>query len=320
MAPMPSPDAKPVYVLHGDDEFLKDQNRRQIVAQIIGSTDPQLCVSTFDATVELAAVMDELRTLPFLAPHRVVIVREADAFIAANREALERYCDAPCHTATLVLIVGTWNSAHRIAKAVARIGQAVNCSLGDRDPLGPRLGQLAQALGKKLAPDAARALEERVGRDLASLSSEVDKLAAYVGDKPMITAADVQAVVIASNEPVDFALANALTAAKIPDAMAALHAMLTRKGEEFRTLGAIASHLRRATKGHALKAAGKDPSAVLPFNMPFRAKNDFLTMLARRSLAKFQGDFRRMIAADLAMKSGADPLAAMQELVVALCL
>ena len=317
---MPSSDVKPIYVLHGDDEFLKDQNRRQVVAQIIGQTDPQLCVSTFDATVELATVMDELRTLPFLAPHRVVIVREADAFIAANREALERYCDAPCRTATLLLIVSAWNSAHRIAKAVARIGQAIDCSVSDREAMAPRLNRLAEALGKKLAPDAARALEDMVGRDLASLSSEVDKLAAYVGNKPLITAADVNAVVIAASEPVDFALPNALTAAKVGDALVAMHAVMTRKGEEFRTLGAIASHLRRAMKGHALKASGQDPATVLPFNMPFRAKNDFLAMLGRRPLAKFQADFRRMIAADLAMKSGADPLAAMQELVVALCL
>ncbi len=311
--------AKPVYVLHGDDEFLKDQNRRRIVADIIGSTDPQLCVSTFDATVELAAVMDELRTLPFLAPHRVVIVREADVFVAANREPLERYCESPCLTASLILIVSAWNSAHRIAKAVAKIGQAVNCSVGDRDSLAPRLTEMAQAQGKKLNPDAARALEEMVGRDLASLSTEIEKLAAYAGSNPAITAADVHAVVAATSEPADFALSNALVGGKVADALKALHAALTKKGEEFRLMGGVARHLRMAMKGHALKAAGKDPQTALPFNMPWRAKNDFLSLLTRRPLAKVQKDFRRMIAADLAMKSGADPHAAMQELVVALC-
>ena len=41
--------------------------------------------------------------------------------------------------------------------------------------------------------------------------------------------------------------------------------------------------------------------------------------LKRRPIEKLQQDFRRMIAADLAMKSGATPQSALTELVVQLC-
>jgi hypothetical protein len=54
--------------------------------------------------------------------------------------------------------------------------------------------------------------------------------------------------------------------------------------------------------------------------MPFIAQNDFLAMLKRRPLVKLHRDFGRLLAADLAMKSGANPVSAMQELIVALCM
>jgi DNA polymerase III delta subunit len=44
-----------------------------------------------------------------------------------------------------------------------------------------------------------------------------------------------------------------------------------------------------------------------------------LDLLRRRSAASLAADFRRLLRADLAMKSGADPQTALTELVVGLC-
>ena len=65
---MVSADPKCVYVLYGSDAFLRDETRRALVQRIIGDADPQTAVTHFDAMAELAEVLDELRTLPFLAP------------------------------------------------------------------------------------------------------------------------------------------------------------------------------------------------------------------------------------------------------------
>ena len=71
-------DVKPVYVLHGSDTFLRDTHRAEIIGQAVGDADSQLCVCSFDATAELAEVLDELRTVPFLAPLRIAVVTDAD--------------------------------------------------------------------------------------------------------------------------------------------------------------------------------------------------------------------------------------------------
>ena len=87
---------KPVYVICGSESFLKRQALRSVLRGLgIHPADDSMAVTQFDAEAELSAVLDELRTLPLLAEHRVVMVDEADAFIAAHRPQLERYLAAP---------------------------------------------------------------------------------------------------------------------------------------------------------------------------------------------------------------------------------
>jgi len=308
---------KCVYVLHGHDAHLRDQAQQAIVSAVLGQADAQTCVTSFDAEAELADVLDELRTVPLLAPRRVVVVRDADAFISANRQALESYLESPSKTASLVLMVLTWNKAHRIAKAVAKVGHVFDCSAPDPRDLGRWLVHQASQRGKTLAPDAAELMAEWVGAELAMLSSELEKLSLYVGDRDRITAEDVAAVVTATAGPAAFALTNAVSAQDPAAALKALAGMLTTRGEEFRTLGLIGWHLRKVLAAQQQAAAGQRPGAAL--RMPSAQKRVFLEMLKRRPAAKIQGDFRKLIAADLAMKSGTPPRAALQDLVVALC-
>ena len=310
---------KPVYVLHGADAFLRDTHRREIIDALIGDADPQTCVTSFDATAELAEVLDELRTLPFLAPHRVVIVRDADAFVSANREALEQYLQSPVETSSLVLTVLSWPKTTRISKIVAKIGSVFQCAAPKYRQLNQWLAQAAAQRGKEIAPDAGQLLNEWIGEDLASLDSEIEKLSLFVGERRLITAADVAEVVTATAGPAAFALTNALTAGNAPAALKALSGMLTVRGEEFRVTGMIRWHLRKVLRGCQLAAAGDRPERALSPKIPPPQRNAFLSLMKRRSLRAVQGDFRNLIRTDLGMKSGTPPLAALQELVILLC-
>ena len=310
---------QPVYVLFGDDAFLRDAARKEIVASLIGDADPQVCVASFDATAELADVLDALRTLPLLAPHRAVIVRDADAFVAAYREQIEKYLKAPSDTASLILIVSSWPRNARLHKIVNQCGRAIDCGVPERGDLGKFLRDAAGRRDKKISPAAADLLQQWIERDLAALTAEIEKLSLYVGERETILPEDVSAVVSATAGPGAFALTNALTAGDGRKALESLDGMLTTRGEEFKVLGMIGWHLRKAMRVQQLIAQGSSPDAALRTCRVFYGKREFLSMLQRRPAAVLQNDFRRMIRADLGMKSGAIPVAALQQLVMALC-
>jgi len=310
---------KPIYILHGEDAFLRDASRREIVAAAIGDADPQTCVAPFDATAELADVLDELRTVPFLAPRRVVIVRDADAFVVAHRDALEKYLAKPSETATLILIVSSWRKATRLDKLVRKIGGVLNCSAPGRGTVGRFVTEAAARRDKRIDPDAAQLLAQWIGDDLAALDAEIEKLSLYVGRRASISAADVSAVVSATAGPAAFALTNALAAGDARKALATLDGMLTARGDQFRVLGLITWHLRKAMQVQQLIAEGKSADAAMRACNVFYGRREFLAMLRRRPAGALQEDFRRLIRADLGMKTGAAAPAALQPLVVQLC-
>ena len=315
---MPTQAVKPVYVLSGSDAFLRDHHRKQIIFHAIGDSQMQTCVSSFDSTVELAAVLDELRTLPFLAPHRVVIISEADAFLVAHRAGLEKYLESPSSHGTLVLQAASWPSNTRLYKLVAKVGEAIDCSVPEKQDMGKWILQASAKRGKQITPGAAEMLVQWIGRNFAALDSEIEKLSIYAINRPGITEQDVSELVTASAGPGAFDLTNCITAGNAPGALRALSGVFTKRGEEFKTLGLLAWQLRRVLAAKQLVQSGVAPEKAAPF-MPYEQRNAFIKMLRTRSRGKLLNDFRRLIKADLAMKSGTDTLAAMQELVVGLC-
>ncbi len=293
---------KCIYVFCGSDAFLRDEHRRSIVLQVIADADPQIAVSRFDATAELAEVLDTLRTLPFLAPRRAVVISDADAFVSAYRQALEKYLQSPSESSTLILMVSSWPKNTRLAKRVAEIGEVMDCSVGDERKAATWLRKAAAQRNKTIDPGAIALLLQWRGTDLATLSGEIEKLTLYVGDRASIDAEDVSKLVVATTGPEAFALTNALAAGETAAALQALAGAVRRRGEEYKTLGMIGWHMRKALKVRQLLDAGVSDAQA-----------------CRRPMKMLRKDFRRLLATDLAVKTGAEASIALQQLVASLC-
>jgi len=293
---MPDTPAKPVYVLHGQDAYLRRQQRRQIVERFTRGADPQWVVTDLDASAGLSEVLDALRTPPFLSSRRLVIVREADSFVTAHRQQLEAYLNAPAPTGSLMLVVDSWQASTRLARLCRNVGEVADCSSPAESELPEWIAAAVGARGKRMADEAVDLLAEWIGADLGRLDSEIEKLALYVGTRRLISTEDVEAVVMATAGAAPFALARAIQAGDAAEALELMAKTLTRRGEEFRVLGLLGWQLRRQRTG---------------------------AWRARRRTGRGGGlsaQFRRVLYTDLAMKTGADPRTAMQLLVTRLCL
>src|SRR5436190_18421231 len=167
---------QPIYALVGDEDFLKRHARERIVALAIGDEDPAFAVSVYAGDkLDFSTARNELETLPFLAPCRVVIVEGADAFVTNNRQALEAYAAKPSSVGVLVLDVESFPENTKLAKALPDAAKIV-CKappaykLHDLQPW--LVGWAKSAHKKKLAPDAAALLLELVGSSMGLLDQE----------------------------------------------------------------------------------------------------------------------------------------------------
>src|SRR5262249_9548371 len=97
---------QPVYVLHGDEDFLKRQVLAALRNLVLGMGDDSLGLSTFPGDrATFNAVREELHTVPFLSPRRLVVVENADPFVTRARAELEKYVTQPAATGVLVFDV-----------------------------------------------------------------------------------------------------------------------------------------------------------------------------------------------------------------------
>src|SRR4051812_14816620 len=103
---------QPIYVLAGDEAFLKRQVQARLQELLLGDADPAFAWASMagEEEIQWSTVRSELDTLPFLSPRRVVVIETADAFVTEFRGTLEKYVAQPSKSGVLVLEVKSWPS------------------------------------------------------------------------------------------------------------------------------------------------------------------------------------------------------------------
>src|SRR5437588_12711955 len=148
----------PLYVLHGDEAFLKRQVLHALRTRAVGpDADDQSVATHAGDKATFAAVIDELQTLPFFAPRRLVLVEGADPFVTRHRGQLEKSLDKLPATGVLVLDVKTWAANTRLAKMVDNASTTV-CKAPPVYKLASWCTEWAAAQHQKQLPAAAAGL------------------------------------------------------------------------------------------------------------------------------------------------------------------
>lgn len=249
---------QPVVVLFGDEDFLKRLCRDAVIATALGDADPSFAVSSFPGDkLDFGTVRNDLETLPFLSPVRVVVVEQADTFVTANRDALERYVAAPSKIGVLVLDVKTFPETTKLAKALPDPAK-VSC----KAPPAARLGDWCREWcpahhGKKLSADAAQLLLDRVGPQMGLLAQEMAKLAVAVGAKPEVGPEDVDKLVVRTRDANVFRILDAVGEGKPAEALGVVADLLEDGEDVFMVLGALTSQLRKLAAVNRLVSRGQ---------------------------------------------------------------
>jgi DNA polymerase III delta subunit len=204
-----------VAVLHGKDAYLLAEHLkryRKALDEQFGRLDEFVLDG---ASVQIATLLDELRSWGLMGGHKLVILENADDFLKVEerRRALERYVEEPMGDASLLLRANAWRPGN-LDKMIVKIGGAIiKCEPPDDRRAADFCERRAQKQwGVAIDRPAVELLVERLGPDLARLDTELGKLAATVCDRPepRITRADVAAMVGVGREEQAWLIQDAL--------------------------------------------------------------------------------------------------------------
>ncbi len=311
-----------IHVIAGKDESLVGAKAQELVDELLDTQQRMTALLTVEGDEAVVSeVLDELKTVPFLADKRVVLVKNADGFISKHREFLERYFEKPAATGVLILAVGSWDARTRLAKMLAKVGSLTTMESPPKWKLGEHLVQHAIAKHKiKLNRDAAEMLVELIGDELAQLYNELEKLMLFAGEGKMITAAHVESLIGRHRVYGAFEVIDAITAGNAGQAVTRLRNMFEQdKTAEYTVVGAFAYHLRRMFQAKVLLEKRTSPIDVAKQLRIFYNKDRFFAQLQRMTLSQIAGVLEELAAVDYATKTGqAQTAIAIEQLVLKL--
>ncbi len=249
----------PVYVIVGKDKTLLSAECNRLIEKFLATAERMTGLFNADPKqILVTEVLDELRTLPFLADKRVVVIKDADKFISDNRQPLENYFDKPCPTAVLILTVGKWPSNTILAKKLHKCGKLIAVTEPKGRQLQKRLIQYASdAHNKQLSRDAAELIIELAGDQLGRLYTEIDKLAIFSEGQKEITIEHIESLIGRNRLFNAFEVIDSCLAGNSQQAVSRLREMFTADSSaEYRVVGAFAYHVRRMFSAKVLLQRG----------------------------------------------------------------
>lgn len=296
------------YVIFGEDAFLVSKECEKLVDALLD--DEQRAMALYEAkadNAQIADVLDELRTLPFLAPKRVVLIKGAEPFVKANAAQLENYLDDPSPTGVLILTVTSWDKRLRLHKKVQQAGRLIELQKMYSNQMPAYIAAYAQeTYGLRLDSQCSRLLVELVGDDPGRLCREMDKLVVFVAPRKTINHQDIEQSV-GKNRMFDaFGVIDAINTGRIAPALERLRNMFQAdKNADYTVVGAFGFHFRRLFRVKALIQQGTAPqqaatkSGVFGFH-----QRAFLQQVSQLTLPQIAQIMAELGQIDFGIKTG----------------
>ena len=180
------------YLLFGEDEFLKEEKVRAVIAR---ATDPGTREFNLDthwgAETDAASLHLALEALPMMASQRVLVLRDVTALKKDAIAVLDRYLDHPAPDIVLVL---TALAGAKLEDRFAGRTIAVEFKPLYAADLIEWAQRRVEEHGANATPTALSVVCESTGNDLPRLAGEIEKLLSYSSGRPIDEAA-VRAIV-----------------------------------------------------------------------------------------------------------------------------
>jgi DNA polymerase III subunit delta len=230
----------PVYLLTGNDRPKIVRALRRLRARFGDESVEQL---TGDAAsgADAVAACNALGLFAAGAGGRLVVVEGVERWRKADVEAITAYLADPVPGAVLALVANEALRSDALGKAVAGVGQLLTFDAPKPRDLPGWVRAQFEARGATIDADAARALVEIVGDDLAALATEADKIATWAAGGPL-QRDDIEALATPAREATAWALTDAWGERDLPTLLAACEAELERR-DPFGVSTRLASHV-----------------------------------------------------------------------------
>lgn len=252
---------KQVYLLFGEEEYLKNQYKNRLHRAIL-SEDDTMNFSSFEGKgVDVRQIIDQAETLPFFADHRMILIEQSGFFKNASPELAEYIPQIPAET-ILVFVEKDVDKRGKLYKAVQKKGRAVELGRQDEKTLQAWVLGMLKKEKRTITRDALTLFLEKSGNDMENIANELEKLLTYTHGKDAVEYADVEEICTVTTESRVFDMIRAVAEKKQKQALDLYYDLLSLKEPPMRILFLIARQFNQMMQVKDLRERGCGASEI----------------------------------------------------------
>ena len=296
---------KNVYLLYGDEAYLRNQYRDKLKKAMINEGDT-MNFSCFEGKgideKELTAMAD---TVPFFSDYRLIIVENSGFFKTSGHDALAEYMKHIPETTCIVFVESEVDKRSKLFKAVSSTGYAANLTMPGDKQLMLWLGGIVKRENKLIQEQTMQYFLQLVEHDMNGMRQEMEKLICYVGHRQVIEKADVDAVCCVFVENKVFDMISAVAEKNQKRAMQLYDDLVALKEPPMRILFLIGRQFNLLLQVKELKAKGCDNRKIgEKTGLHSFIAGKYVSQAARFKKEELREALEACVSTDEAVKSG----------------
>lgn len=248
---------KPPWGKDDFEPFLVERALEKMIEAYVDPTLRDLSFSVYYADeTPPGTVAEEARTMPFLAERRVVLVRNADVYMAmagdkrSPMQPLLQFIESPPETALVMLVSPSANKMKQLYKYCDKYGLIVECPQMDDKMYALWIRKQVEQSGNTVTDRAIALLLDRVGGKMSDMHNAVNLVCNFAGVGAQIDEEHVFAACADVAEATVWALTDAIAQSRPDAALESLHDLLALNKSPDEILGTLNWLLESTYKAH----------------------------------------------------------------------
>ena len=184
---------KQVYLLYGEEAYLKQQYKQNLVKALNPDGDTMNFNHYEGKGIDVKQLIDLCETMPFFAERRVVLLEDTGFFKNKCEELADYMKELPDYL-YLVFAETEVDKRNRMYKAVKSCGSIAEFIRQDEKTLMRWAAGILGKAGKKITQRDMELLLTKTGTDMGNLRMEMEKLISYTEGRDVVTAEDIEEI------------------------------------------------------------------------------------------------------------------------------
>lgn len=252
---------KPVYLLYGEESYLKRSYKKRLI-QALNPEGDTINFHSFEGKgINTKEVIDIAETMPFFSDFRLILMENTGFFKSSCDDLADYVKDIPEST-VLLFVEEEIDKRNRLYKAVKSKGYV--CEMArqtDAKLIAWLLGMMGKE-GKRIREEDMKFFLSRTGNDMENIYQEWLKLDAYTAGRDVIERTDIEAICSVQITGKIFDMIHAISERKQKKALEYYYDLLTLKEPPMRILYLMSREYNLLLQVKELAGGGK-PSAEI---------------------------------------------------------